>query len=42
MLVAAPELEAGLATEAAADCEDNLITETAFLEQWGREESEGP
>lgn len=41
MLVVAPELKAGLAIEAAPDCEDNLIKETAFLEQWGWEESRG-
>lgn len=39
--MAALELKAGLAIEAAPDCEDNLIKETAFLEQWGWEESEG-
>lgn len=42
MLTAAPERKAGLAIEAVADCEDNLIKETAFLEQWGWEQSERP
>lgn len=37
MLTAAPALKAGLAIEAAADCEDNLIKETAFLEHWSWE-----
>lgn len=39
--MAAPELKAGLATEAASDCEGNLIKETAFLEHWVWEGSEG-
>lgn len=41
LLMAAPELKAGLATEAASDCEENLIKETPFLEHWGWEGSEG-